>query len=78
MKRIYLIVLAATFISASAILSANAQQATPYQVEYQTPQNYKDFRFPLAVVMLSIGESAKTGDSKIDDMNKKITSRFHC
>ncbi len=52
MKRIYLIVLAATFISASAILSANAQQATPYQVEYQTPQNYKDFRFPLAVVML--------------------------
>lgn len=77
MKRIYLIVLAASFISASAILSANAQQATPYQVEYQTPQNYKDFRFSIGGgYAFRLGKVQKTGDSKIDDMNKKLRHGF--
>ena len=60
--------LAAAFICASAVSSATAQQATPYEVEYQTPGNYKDFRFAIGGgYAYRLGKIAKTGDSKIMD-----------
>lgn len=77
MKRIYFIALAAAFICASAVPSATAQQATPYQVEYQTPGKYRDFRFAIGGgYAFRLGKIEKTGDSKIDDMNKKLRHGF--
>ena len=77
MKRIYFIALATAFICASAVSSATAQQATPYEVESRTPGNYKDFRFAIGGgYAYRLGKIAKTGDSKIDDMNKKLRHGF--
>ncbi|RNC63890.1 outer membrane beta-barrel protein [Proteiniphilum sp. X52] len=77
MKQFYFMALAAAFICASAVSSATAQQATPYEVEHQTPGNYKDFRFAIGGgYAYRLGKVAKTGDSKIDDMNKKLRHGF--
>ncbi len=77
MKRIYFIALAAAFICASAISSATAQQATTYEVEYQTPQNYKDFRFAIGGgYAYRLGKTEKTGNQAVDDMNKKLRHGF--
>lgn len=77
MKRIYFIALAAAFICASAGSSATAQQTSPYQVEYQTPQHYKDFRFAIGGgYAYRMGKIDKSGDSKIDEMNKKLRHGF--
>lgn len=77
MKRIYFIALAAAFICASAISSATAQQTTAYGVEYQTPKNYKDFRFAIGGgYAYRLGKVEKTGNTAVDDMNKKLRHGF--
>lgn len=77
MKRIYFIALAAAIICASAISSATAQQATAYEVEYQTPQNYKDFRFAIGGgYAYRLGKVEKTGNTALDDMSKKLRHGF--
>lgn len=77
MKKIYFIALAAAFICASAISSATAQQSTPYQVEYQNAGNYKDFRFAIGGgYAYRLGKLEKTGNTAIDDMNKKLQHGF--
>ncbi len=73
MKQIYFIVLAAVIIYSAATFSATAQQSAPYDVEYQTPGNYKDFRFAIGGgYAYRLGEIDKTGDSKLDEMSKKL------
>lgn len=73
MKQIYFIVLAAVIIYSTATFSATAQQSTPYGVEYQTPGSYKDFRFAIGGgYAYRLGKIDKTGDSKLDEMSKKL------
>ena len=73
MKRIYSIVLAAVTIFALSPLAALAQDQTPYEVEYQVPEGYKDFRFSVGGgYAFRLGTIEKTGDTKIDDLNKKL------
>ena len=77
MKRIYFIALAATIICVSAISSVTAQQATAYEVEYQTPESYKDFRFAIGGgYAYRLGKTEKTGNTALDDMNKKLRHGF--
>lgn len=77
MKRIYFIALTAAFAFASAFSFVDAQQASPYQVEYSTPQRYKDFRIAIGGgYAYRLGKMEKTGDTKIDDMNKKLRHGF--
>ncbi|MEA4905843.1 MAG: outer membrane beta-barrel protein [Petrimonas sp.] len=77
MKRIYFIALTAAIICTSAISPATAQQATSYQVEYQAPQNYKDFRFAIGGgYAFRLGKVEKTGNSQLDDMNNQLRHGF--
>ncbi len=69
--------MAAAIISVLAATSATAQQATSYEVEYASPQNYKDFRFSVGGgYAFRLGKIQKTGDSKLDDMSKKLRHGF--
>jgi len=47
--------------------------STVYEVEYQIPVSYKDFRIAIGGgYAYRLGEIEKTGDSKIDDLNKQL------
>ncbi len=73
MKRIYSIMLTAVVIFGLSPLAAFAQEQTPYEVEYQIPRGYKDFRFSVGGgYAFRLGKVEKTGDTKIDDLNKKL------
>ncbi|WP_298645805.1 outer membrane beta-barrel protein [uncultured Proteiniphilum sp.] len=73
MKRIYSIVLAAAVIFGLSPVTVLAQEKTSYEVEYQTPQGYKDFRFSIGGgYAFRLGKIEKTGDTKVDDLNKKL------
>lgn len=73
MKRIYSILLAAAVIFGLSPLTAFAQEQTSYEVEYQTAPRYKDFRFSVGGgYAFRLGKVEKTGDTKIDDLNKKL------
>lgn len=77
MKRIYFVALAAAVICVLAVLPVAAQQRTPYEVEYLAPQSYKDFRFSIGGgYALRLGKVQKTGDSRIDDMSRKLRHGF--
>lgn len=77
MKRNYFIALTAAIICISAVSPATAQQATPYQAEYQTPQNYNHFRFAVGGgYAFRLGKVEKTGNAALDDMNKKLRHGF--
>ena len=73
MKQIYSIVLATVLIFGLSSSVAFAQEQISYAVEDQTPQGYKDFRFSVGGgYAFRLGKMQKTGDTKIDDLNKKL------
>ena len=77
MKRIYLMISMAAFCLAAFLTSAAAQQAAPYDVEYQTAPKYKDFRFAIGGgYAYRLGEEEKTGNAALDAMNKKLRHGF--
>ena len=77
MKRIYLMISMAAFCLAAFFAPAAAQQAAPYEVEYQTAPKYKDFRFAIGGgYAYRLGEEEKTGNAALDAMNKKLRHGF--
>ncbi|MDY9919097.1 MULTISPECIES: outer membrane beta-barrel protein [Proteiniphilum] len=77
MKQIYFIAFAAAVMCMLAVLPAIAQQETSYEVEYVSPQIYKDFRFSIGGgYAFRLGEVEKTGDPKLDDLNKQLQHGF--
>lgn len=77
MKRIYFITILTAFMATAVISSATAQQSTPYQEESQASGKYKDFRFAIGGgYAYRLGKMEKTGDSKTDDLNKKLRHGF--
>ena len=77
MKRIYLMISITAFCLASFLASAVAQQATPYEVEYQTVSKYKDFRFAIGGgYAYRLGKEENTGNAGLDAMNKKLRNGF--
>lgn len=77
MKQTYFIGLSAAVICMLAVIPATAQQSTSYEVEYQAPQSYKDFRFSVGGgYAFRLGKIEKTGDSKLDELNKQLRHGF--
>lgn len=77
MKRIYLMISMAAFCLAAFFAPAAAQQAAPYEVEYQTAPKYKDFRFAIGGgYAYRLGKEEKTGNAALDAMNKKLRHGF--
>lgn len=77
MKFTYFIALVAATVCTSVFSTALAQQSSPYQVEYQTPESYKDFRFSIGGgYAYRLGNLEKTGNAALDDMNKKMRHGF--
>lgn len=77
MKRIYLMIGMTAFCLAAFLTSAAAQQATPYEVEYQTAPKYKEFRFAIGGgYAYRLGEEEKAGDAALDAMSKKLRHGF--
>ena len=77
MKLTYFIAFVAAIVCTSIFSTALAQQSSPYQVEYQTPPRYKDFRFSIGGgYAYRLGNMEKTGDAALDDMNKKLRHGF--
>ncbi len=77
MKRIYFTLFMLIFILASILSSALAQESSPYQVEYQTLNKYKDFRIAIGGgYAFRLGKFEKTGISAIDDMNRQLRHGF--
>jgi hypothetical protein len=77
MKQNYFIVLASAVFIILAASPAVAQQSSPYKVEYQTPQIYKDFRLSIGGgYAFRLGKIKKTGDAKLDDINKQLRHGF--
>lgn len=74
MKQTFLIISIAAFFLVAAFGSANAQQTTDYEVEYQTVPGYKDFRFAIGGGYAHrLGKTEKTGDVGLDNINKKLS-----
>jgi hypothetical protein len=77
MKLTYFIALATVIVLTSVFSTAMAQEASPYQAEYQTTPGYKDFRFSFGGgYAYRLGNMEKTGDAVLDDMNKKLRHGF--
>lgn len=77
MKQIYFIALTAIFTLAPAFSYVAAQQATPYQVEYETPKKNKDIRVAIGGgYAYRLGKVIKTGNANLDNMNKQLRNGF--
>ncbi len=73
MKHIYCIAFAAAVMCVLAVFPANAQQEATYEVEYEEPQSYKDFRLAVGGgYAFRLGKVEKTGDSRLDDLNRQL------
>ncbi len=49
-----------------------------YEVEYQKPESYKDFRIAIGGgYAFRLGKIEKTGDPGIDDLNKQLRHGFN-
>lgn len=77
MKRIYLAIFATVIIFLLAVPPVTAQQNTMPEEESMALKGYKDLRFAIGGGYASrIGKIEKTGDSKIDDLSKKLRNGF--
>lgn len=77
MKRMYLIVSIVAFCFTTLFTPIAAQQAAPYEVEYQTVPKYNNFRFAIGGgYAYRLGKIEKMGDAALDAMNKKLRHGF--
>lgn len=77
MKHTYFIAIAAAIVCTSTFSTALAQQSSSYQVEYQTPQRYKDFRFTVGGgYAYRLGEREKGSDPASEKFSKQLMHGF--
>lgn len=77
MKRMYLIVSMVAFCFTTLFTPIAAQQAAPYEVEYQTVPKYNNLRFAIGGgYAYRLGKIEKMGDAALDAMNKKLRHGF--
>ena len=70
---------AAALFTTPLLAQEKAETTSPaYEVEYQKPESYKDFRIAIGGgYAFRLGKIEKTGDPGIDDLNKQLRHGFN-